>query len=320
MTKDRITFIDTAKGVGILLVVLFHIDYLPKIPYFNEWGGVILVFYMPFFFLLSGIFFSGKNLRKRAMRLLKPFAFFFIAAFGIKALLSLLGHHLIEWNQFLEPILGNCPYRVNPPLWFLQALLMQTLLGVAIIKIPNKVVTFVVSLAISILGYIIGTIYNINDYYISSALIAFPFFIAGKLFRSELLTTRSPWVYVITMLIAILMYAFTCAENVVNASLAHITCGWFPFMVIASSTSYSLLGFCKYLDRVKYVGSIMRFYGVNSLTVLCTHMIILFIPYLVTRYIPFDIVSIIFIFIFIVISEIPIIKFINKYLYRIIVN
>lgn len=275
---------------------------------------------MPFFFLLSGIFFSGKNLLKRTIRLLKPFLFFFFLAFAVSAMLNLLGHHPIKWHLLLELITGNCPYRVNPPLWFLLALLIQTLLAAVIIKIPNKVILIFISLSISILGYYIGNICNANDYYISSAFIALPFFIAGTIFRSELLTTRSPWVYTLAMLAAIIVFTFTHSGNVVNVSLAHIPCGWLPFIVIASLGSYSLLGLCKYLDRVKYVGSIMRFYGVDSLTVLCTHMIILFIPYLVTRYIPFDIVSLVFIFVFLVISEIPIIKITNTYLNNIVGN
>ena len=64
MTKDRITFIDTAKGVGILMVVLFHIDYLSKILYFNDWGEVSLTFYMPYFSLLSGLFSADRILGK----------------------------------------------------------------------------------------------------------------------------------------------------------------------------------------------------------------------------------------------------------------
>lgn len=320
MRGKRITSIDTAKGFGILLVVLTHINHVTKIPYFSEWGGVIAAFYMPFFFLLSGIFFNATNIQKRTMRLLKPFVFFFFLAFGVDAILSLLGHHPIEWKRLLEPISGTCPFRTNPPLWFLQALLMQVAIGAIVIKIPSKAVIVILSLLMGFIGYYLGTICHFNDYYLSSAFLTFPFFIAGNLIRSELLTTRRYWVYVTTMIVAILTFVITSSDNRVNVSLARVPCGWIPFLVIASTASYSLVGFCKNLDRIKYLNNAMRYYGKNSLTVLCTHIIIIFIPNYLANFNPFDSISVLFVFLFIIIAEIPIIEFSNRYLHSIVGN
>ena len=38
--KDRIDYIDTAKGIGIILVVWLHMGSVGKLPYFIDWGGV----------------------------------------------------------------------------------------------------------------------------------------------------------------------------------------------------------------------------------------------------------------------------------------
>lgn len=38
--KDRIDYIDTAKGIGIILVVWLHMGSIGKLPYFIDWGGV----------------------------------------------------------------------------------------------------------------------------------------------------------------------------------------------------------------------------------------------------------------------------------------
>lgn len=51
----RSTFIDIAKGIGIILVVLGHLDTNGQIS-----REVIYSFHMPLFFLLSGIFANTK--------------------------------------------------------------------------------------------------------------------------------------------------------------------------------------------------------------------------------------------------------------------
>ena len=51
--KKRITWIDMAKGYGIILVILGHL----KFDMFRDW---IFTFHMPLFFFLSGYVFSTK--------------------------------------------------------------------------------------------------------------------------------------------------------------------------------------------------------------------------------------------------------------------
>ncbi|MGN0452385.1 MAG: acyltransferase family protein [Ruminococcus sp.] len=53
-TSKRIEWIDTAKGIGLILVVLGHL----KTPYISTW---IYTFHMPLFFFLSGVVFSGEK-------------------------------------------------------------------------------------------------------------------------------------------------------------------------------------------------------------------------------------------------------------------
>ena len=80
--NKRIGFIDIAKGIGILLVVLAHNDLEAYAPFLHK---VIYSFHMPLFFFLSGMFFRPETpfwqlIRKRFDSLLKPYFFtlFFI--------------------------------------------------------------------------------------------------------------------------------------------------------------------------------------------------------------------------------------------------
>ena len=52
MTGKRIRYFDMAKGLGIILVVLGHIEYIS-----DELRAWISSFHMPLFFILSGCFF-----------------------------------------------------------------------------------------------------------------------------------------------------------------------------------------------------------------------------------------------------------------------
>lgn len=85
--KNRITYIDLAKGIGIIMVVWAHANG----PYRNY----IYQMHMPFFFLISGYLYnnrsgSGEFIRKRFQSLYVPFVFWNILSHTTKSLL----HHI----------------------------------------------------------------------------------------------------------------------------------------------------------------------------------------------------------------------------------
>src|SRR5436190_13636462 len=73
--STRIEFLDAAKGIGILFVVLGHNHIKLEYPLIYQ---VVYSFHMPFFFLLSGMFFKSdyglvELIRRRFNSLLRPF-------------------------------------------------------------------------------------------------------------------------------------------------------------------------------------------------------------------------------------------------------
>lgn len=86
VTKNRIEWIDIAKGLSIILVVYGHCG-LAALPPLADWFGA---FRMPFFFFVSGILFSSDKyptfksfLKKRYRTLYRPFIIFsFVVALG----------------------------------------------------------------------------------------------------------------------------------------------------------------------------------------------------------------------------------------------
>jgi len=119
----RIEHIDTAKGIGIMLIVASHVvletDYTSKIEatIYHYWCNFLSSFYVPVFFLLSGIFeadfIDWNNFQKRIRRCVKYVSVFFL--WGILAYYVVNG----DWNIRK----GALTYT---PVWFLIVLLYIT--------------------------------------------------------------------------------------------------------------------------------------------------------------------------------------------------
>jgi fucose 4-O-acetylase-like acetyltransferase len=134
MTK-RIEFLDAAKGIGILFVVLGHNHIKMEYPVIYQ---VVYSFHMPFFFLLSGMFFKTdyglpELARRRFSSLLKPFiaymvivytASIFFTKIDLPTIFLRIGKALYAGPSTLEWI----------PLWFLPHLFLVNLLAFILIK------------------------------------------------------------------------------------------------------------------------------------------------------------------------------------------
>jgi fucose 4-O-acetylase-like acetyltransferase len=131
MSPGRLNWIDRARGVGIVLVVLGHN------PIFKDWPvsvihDVIFLFHMPLFFYLAGLVQKEVSIsvyvHTRARALLVPYL-----VSGI--LFSLIAAKL-DWERFVEGVTGVLvgigDLMPQPHIWFLPCLflvgLMQTML------------------------------------------------------------------------------------------------------------------------------------------------------------------------------------------------
>ena len=119
MQKNRIDYLDTLKGLLIILVVFGHTGINSNI---QKW---IYSFHMPLFLIISGFFYkeSRKILNlNRIKRLVFPFICFTILAILFPGLPSLiLKNKPIEWSKvfYLEERIF-----FNTPIWFLIVLFL----------------------------------------------------------------------------------------------------------------------------------------------------------------------------------------------------
>lgn len=310
--NKRIIWLDTAKGIGILLVVFLHLDGLECLMYFNNWGRWIVTFYMVLFFILSGIFFKNNNLGHRCKRLLKPYMIFYILTYAFYVGKTIAKGAPIEWMSFFNPFLGKRDVVVNPPLWFLLALMEMNVIGGFLVRFLSPFCALGTSIVLSVVAYILG-IYKIpNLYYFESALLCLPFFLGASVFRFFLLRSYRCWLGGIGILVSYFVFLVS-PSHYNNISLNHIGSGYSSFIIVALLASVGLLIISQAIDKLPKINSILNFYGKNSLVVLCTHIPLMVVQPMFMNVITSPILGITLTFITVMIMEIPIIWFVNKY-------
>ena len=127
---QRIVYIDIAKGIGILLVVLAHNELTSYAPFLHQF---IYAFHMPLFFFLSGMFFKPEIdfvelLKKRFNSLLLPYFFTIFLIYFFEIFLGKMGLP-IAWSRIAKAFYGNGFYLDWVAMWFLPALFVMNLVA-----------------------------------------------------------------------------------------------------------------------------------------------------------------------------------------------
>jgi len=122
-TSKRIEYIDIARGIGILLVVLGHNDFGHISPFGYK---LIYAFHMPLFFLLSG-FFLNKSMpfiefvKKRFNTLLKPYLFTIFLIYFVSISFGKMGFSMAI-QRIVKSLYASTIYIDWVQLWFLPHL------------------------------------------------------------------------------------------------------------------------------------------------------------------------------------------------------
>ena len=191
ISKGRIDYIDTAKAIGICLVVFGH----ATIP--NELKIFIYSFHMPLFFLLTGLTFkiceTKKFFKKRIVSLILPYVLLSIL-FVVKDLAaSLLLHDRTLQSVAKECLgifcaMGQSEYSVKP-LWFLPCIFICETLLFALIKLlkNKKPLILLVSAALCILSFLLSEHFSLQcPWFIDVAAFSILFMAVGYVFKDKI--------------------------------------------------------------------------------------------------------------------------------------
>src|SRR5919108_2094939 len=173
--SKRIEYLDIAKGIGILLVVLGHNDF-EVISLFVQ--RLIYSFHMPLFFFLSGYFINASVpffdfFKKRFNSLMKPFLFTIFLIYFTSISFEKMGFNTAI-TRTVKSLYGSGHYLDWVQLWFLPHLFVVSLYAFLFIRLvshrmPNRWITW---------GILLATLAIAIPFL--SAFYPFPFSIFGK--------------------------------------------------------------------------------------------------------------------------------------------
>ncbi len=135
----RIEYIDIARGIGILLVVLAHNDF----GFISQYGyEVIYSFHMPLFFFLSGYFIKTdisffEFFKKRFHSLLKPFLFTIFLIYFMQVSFEKMAFGTAI-RRIVKSLYGTGVYIDWVQLWFLPNLFVVSLYAFIFLVIVGK--------------------------------------------------------------------------------------------------------------------------------------------------------------------------------------
>ncbi len=290
----RIAYLDMARGIGMLLVVLGHVEYLS-----GEWIRFVTAFHMPLFFLISGILIRKKKeeeklfcnlVKKKLYSIMLPYAIFSLLSFLLESS-RLLIKGLDEWNVVLRQLFQSCCLQGVSTLWFLPALFMGELIFVGIRKKTSHAGTFCCVLLIVIGAGLLNTyeqtfaqIHAVSRGYrllhdVCSMFIRNLFcvgFLCAGYFADVLFNEKKSRCFTdicLTFVFGVVAYVTIQMSGLVDLRFMRFSSAPL-YVVVAVSGSMTLLFLCRCLERLPHnpLQSIMEYYGRNSLTIMVTHM------------------------------------------------
>lgn len=271
-SKPRIEFIDLAKGICVLLVVLYHCQ-------INiEWLQILRI---PLYFALSGIFFKTYNcfdnfLVRKINKLIIPFLFFYLTAYAIFHLLLIFAPFLLITEA--KGIMDIFTQRelFNTPIWFLVCLFWSNILFFSAYRITQKkkILLPVVVILFASIGYALGQYGIFLPLFFDAALTSMPFFYFGYLLeRNGNVLYRNKYDRWNTSYIIILCGSFFLIANIFRPDIS-----LFSNMVEGGLSAYfcafclilAFLLLCKMVEKIPLIS----YFGRYSIIILCTHHLV----------------------------------------------
>ena len=276
LKKNRVEYIDIAKGIGILLVIVGHIDNLPAVI-----KNSIYSFHMPLFFIISGLFFREDSIKQAVKRMFSSLIIPYLVVGCILRIGKMIINYINDITFDIEDlfsIIGVC-WKFNGnivsvgAIWFLVVLFLSKLFLLIALKYKNGVACLIVIATLSII--FTKYFHIVFPFGIQQACVCSLFVYIGYWFKKlELLKRTTPKMLIVALFVSVLPFTakFWIATRVND----------YPFGIFNIITSsvvsvlliYILKFFFEYGSNVLQM--IKRFFiwcGQYSLVILAVHSI-----------------------------------------------
>lgn len=270
--KERLTYLDVAKGIGILLVVIGHVYAFNRQivdRFFVIW---LYSFHMPLFFIISGMLIAYKDekdiwkfVKKRIKGILIPYVFFSIFSIIVFAIVNDFSREV-----FVQNVKATiCGVGIDT-LWFLPALFFgEVIFFVLRNLLKNKYVICIISAIIYTLGNFMMKDYGLICLFLGRICIAVGFIMIGN-YTMNLIRKRNMPLYGL-IVIAILSVILSKINGLVDLNNLvfnnHIL-----YLINSLIGTYLILEISKLIDIDE-----ITYWGRNTLIVMATHLNIIYI-------------------------------------------
>lgn len=259
--KERQRYVDIAKGIGVLFVILGHMPMIPVV--FRNW---IFSFHMPLFFFVSGMFHPTKEmsyrqyLRKTGRSLVLPYVIY-SAVFLLLDILLLD----IDATRITEMLINTvCGQGSVDILWFFISLFIvkQAFYFTAKSRYYRIINIGIITSALCLLSAGI-----MLPFKLLTSLAALSFYWFGYEVRQyELLSKSLVWIYptAAAFNLGASIFMISKVGHVMDINHGVYTYGWFS-IITGTAGVLAVLGISKLIDRINWISVPLSYIGKNSL-------------------------------------------------------
>lgn len=295
---SRMAWLDIAKGIGIILVVLGH---APRDIMRQEYFGIdfgfqfIYSFHMQLFFIVSGYLFCisankyswGKFLKKRVQSLLIPWLIYTLLIYVVRyaaefvpklaQLLSDGEFRMINfWDYMLLAVECNNPYSFH--LWFIFVAFLVQIICFALFRLLNSVLKnrssgtiWAIILVIAIAGYFVSRSGNfIVITSLGRMLYSFVLGACVQAFRLDKLLEKNITGIIISAFGIVSVFLYALFYNRISASDYVYVFSSILRLIGAPCMSFFVLFLSKKIQNSGF-GRVLAWTGQNSFTVYLLH-------------------------------------------------
>ncbi len=268
----RIQWIDIAKGIGIILVIIGHVSINANINDF------IYSFHMPLFFIISGFLYKPKKnfVKNKVRSILIPYFVFSIVSFIYWFFIERFFRNQENppLNLFFNIFLargGDDNYLFNVVMWFLPCLLMTEILFYFLIsKWNGKCLKYIILIS-SIIGYVYPKITSIRlPFCLDIVFTSIVFYYLGYLLKNKVkekkfLPKRNILYYGIFIILIFIVAVLSILEY--GANMNNLRYNYYLIFYVTA-----ILGFYMvYIISNKVNIRFLKWIGNNSLYIMVMH-------------------------------------------------
>ena len=277
--KDRIYWIDIARGMAILFVIFGHAFLNSDVKI------VVYMFHMPLFFFISGFFLCNKDLSFKSFLLKKfktvlfPYYFWGVILIVYWWLISIIqGINVSVLRSILDLLICNRNASlIHSILWFLCCLFVTEIIVFTLCKISAKR-RWLIGGGITIIGLVYNHYFSVlMPFCIDTALIASGFMMVS-IFIKDHYGLKSIFTSKFTLFLSIAIYLIILLANVflLGNNCVSMSSNFYGPYLLFYLGSMAGIYICSFTSKVIGRNNILEFWGRNSLLAYALNYAVIF--------------------------------------------